>query len=174
MLRPFLFCLQETSISESFSANSSDQPNCIELEDSPHCSREKSSAHALKKKKSHQTHAFAKDLEVLKALAEKRPKEKKKYAWLGEMISNQMDDLNTEDQAAACWEVQGVMNKYVQKSLQAKNRTVPVSSPLPQNGVETAVESFDGAADNLVGGTSETSIEFLLDEDEFNDELYEC
>lgn len=164
MLRPFLFCLQETSISESFSANSSDQPNCIELEDSPHCSREKSSVHALKKKKS----------EVLEALAEKRPKEKKKYAWLGEMISNQMDDLNTEDQAAACWEVQGVMNKYVQKSLQAKNRTVPVSSPLPQNEVETAVESFDDAADNLVGGTSETSIEFLLDEDEFNDELYEC
>lgn len=121
MLVFVLFCFQDNSLSESFLDDSTDQPSSIDLEDFSQSSNDKSFEGAPRKKKSKTSHPFAKDLAVLKQLAGKRSNNGKTYAWLGTMVTNQMEDVDIEDRVAASLEVQRVMMKYVQKAQQKKD-----------------------------------------------------
>jgi len=89
-------------------------------DDSMPCSSSNSVKTSRKKKKVQHAHDFAKDIANLKSLAEGRASNKKKYAWLGSLVASQMDDIDAEDQAAVSWEIQCLMNKYVQKSMNKK------------------------------------------------------
>lgn len=168
MLVFVLFCFQDNSLSESFLDDSTDQPSSIDLEDFSQSSNDKSFEGASRKKKSKTSHPFAKDLAVLKHLAGKRSNNGKTYAWLGTMVTNQMEDVDIEDRVAASLEVQRVMMKYVQKAQQKKGVIIPESLPLPQTDQAAAAKVSEDFADDLVGETCEMSTEYLLDEDDFN------
>lgn len=128
-------------------------------EESMECSSSRNCDETSKKNKKQQhAYSFASDIAHLKQLTEKRANNKKKFAWLGSVVTNQMDDIDAEYQQSACWEVQCIMNKYVQKSILNKKKeeakqtpnVAPLDIVTPPECVEQLTEFVDDNYEMLI------------------------
>lgn len=64
------------------------------------------------------------EFSVFRSMIEKK-QNGRKYAWLGALVTNQMDEIDPDKQQGAAWEIQSVIKKYIEESQQ--KRSTPTS-----------------------------------------------
>lgn len=92
-------------------------------ESSANCS-EKSASKRPKKN----YNAVRQDFQAIKESILNKTQNAKKFSWLGNLVSTQMDEISADKQQDAAWEVQQIMQKYI-----AMSRAQPASSSLSQS-----------------------------------------
>ncbi|XP_054727009.1 uncharacterized protein LOC129236794 [Anastrepha obliqua] len=69
----------------------------------------------IRKKKSNQFGAMQQEFSLFKAMIQKK-KNSRKYAWLGTLVANQMEEIDHNKQQSAAWEIQTVIKRYIDES----------------------------------------------------------
>ncbi|XP_053952506.1 uncharacterized protein LOC128859593 [Anastrepha ludens] len=73
----------------------------------------------IRKKKSNQFGEMQQEFSLFKAMIQKK-KNSRKYAWLGTLVANQMEEIDHDKQQSAAWQIQTIIKRYIDES---KHRT---------------------------------------------------
>ncbi|XP_054726105.1 uncharacterized protein LOC129236005 [Anastrepha obliqua] len=109
--------MPSSSNSSYFSTGNSTETGSSSVNDEPLKKR---------KKKSNQFADVQQELSVFRSMIENKEQNGRKYAWLGALVSNQMDEIDPDKQQDAAWEIQSVIKKYIEESQQ--KRSTPTSN----------------------------------------------
>ncbi|XP_054729790.1 uncharacterized protein LOC129238697 [Anastrepha obliqua] len=80
-----------------------------------------------RRKESNQFGEMQQEFSLFKAMIQKK-KNSRKYAWLGTLVANQMEEIDHDQQQSAAWEIQTIIKRYIDESNHRTPESLATSS----------------------------------------------